>query len=71
MAWLFGSSKKEEKKAPNPEEAMKALSQQIENIDKRQKVLENKSKKLVEEALKLKKSKNTKGAVLALKKRNL
>lgn len=71
MAWLFGSKKEEKKAAPNPEEAMKSLSQQIDNIDKRQKVLDVKSKKLIQEALSYKKAKNNKAAVLALKKKKL
>ncbi len=70
MSWLFGK-KKEEKKKPNPEEAMKAINAQIENIGKREKVLEIKSKSLVDEALKNKKAKNTRAAILALKKKKL
>lgn len=70
MSWLFGK-KKEEKKVINQEEAARNLSNQIENIDKRQKVLEMKSKKLIQEALQLKKAKNTKAALLAMKKKKL
>lgn len=70
MSWLFGK-KKEEKKKPDPEAAMKAISMQIENISKRQMVLEKKGNDLKVEAIKQKKNKNTRGAVLALKKRKL
>ena len=70
MSWLFGK-KKEEKKKADPEMAMKAINTQIDNISKRQMVLDKKSKDLTQEALKSKKSKNTRAAVLALKKRKL
>lgn len=70
MSWLFGK-KKEEKKKADPEKAMQAISMNIENITKRQQVLEVKSKGLAQEALKQKKAKNNRGAILALKKRKL
>lgn len=70
MSWLFGK-KKEEKKKPNSEEAMKAINMQIDNIGKREQVLDVRSKQLVQEALKQKKSKNSRAAILALKKKKL
>ena len=70
MSWLFGK-KKEEKKTIDPGKAMEAINMQIENIGKREQVLELKSKNLAVEALKNKKAKNTRAAVLCLKKRKL
>ncbi len=70
MSWLFGK-KKEEKKKADPEKAMQMITMNIDNISKRQQVLEIKSKGLVQEALKQKKSKNNRGAILALKKKKL
>eukprot|EP01022_Parablepharisma_sp_SALTPOND_P004858 TRINITY_DN121133_c0_g1_i1.p4 TRINITY_DN121133_c0_g1~~TRINITY_DN121133_c0_g1_i1.p4 ORF type:complete len:195 (-),score=51.12 TRINITY_DN121133_c0_g1_i1:2564-3148(-) len=70
MSWLFGK-KKEEKKKPNPEEAMRAINSQIDNIGKREQVLEIKAKNLTQEALKNKKAKNNRAAILALKKKKL
>ncbi len=72
MSWLFGGGKKKEvKKAINTEQLLQNIGQQIDTISKRQKLLENKTASLTQEALKLKKAKNIKGAVLALKKKKL
>ena len=72
MSWLFGGGKKkEEKKKANPEDAMKAINSQIDNIGKREQVLEVKTQQLVKEALQKKKAKDNRGAILALKKKKL
>ena len=72
MSWLFGGSAKEEKKVgPTPEESLKALGSQIDNIEKRSKLLDSKSKKLVQEALQKKKNKDEKGALLCLKRKKM
>ena len=72
MSWLFGGGKKKEvKKAPSSEEAMKSINMQIDHTEKRQMVLENKKTTLVQEALKCKKAKNNRGAIMALKKKKL
>ena len=74
MSWLFGRKNKEskdQKKTVNPEQALQNIATQIDNISKRQQLLEVKAKKLTQEALAYKKAKNTKAAVLSLKKKKL
>ncbi len=50
---------------------MKLIVNQLDNMEKRGQVLEKKAKDLQQEALKQKKAKNTRAAVLALKKKKL
>ena len=70
--WLFGGGKKEEKKkAINPEEAISKIGTQLSDLDKRSKVLEVKSTVLTQEALKQKKAKNNRAAILSLKKKKM
>ena len=70
--WLFGGGKKEEKKkVVNPEEAINKIGTQLSDLDKRQKVLEVKSTTLTQEALKQKKAKNNRAAILSLKKKKM
>ena len=72
MSWLFGSKPAQQKKAaPNVDQLLQSIGMQIDNISKRQKLLEAKAASLTQEALKLKKGKNVKGAILALKKKKL
>ena len=70
MSWLFGK-KKEVKKQPSSKDALNNINDQLENIDAREKLLVKKLVLLTQEAIRLKNSKNTRGAVLALKKRNM
>ena len=71
MSWLFGKKKEAKKEQPKPQDAIKNINEQIENIDAREKLLEKKMHTLTQEALKLNKEKNKRGAVLALKKKKM
>ena len=71
MSWLFGKKKEVKKEQPNPQDAIKNINDQIENIDAREKLLEKKMQTLTQEALKLNKEKNKRAAVLALKKKKM
>jgi hypothetical protein len=65
MRGLFGSKKKKkaEPTVEDPTETMMKINKQVDNIDKRQKLLEGRVKSLTQEALKQKKSKNTRGII--------
>ena len=68
MKALFGGGKKKPVvQVKDPMETIGKLEAQIENIDKRGKILENKIKALKNEALTKKRNKDNRGAVHALK----
>jgi hypothetical protein len=69
--WLFGGKKEVKKEAPKPEETINKISTQLSDLEKYQKVLEVKSSTLTKEALKHKKAKNNRAAILALKKKKM
>lgn len=71
MSWLFGKKKEVKKQQVNPQEAIKNISEQIDSIDAREKLLEKKMGNLTQEALQLNKAKNKRGAILALKKKKM
>lgn len=72
MAWLFGKKSTEEKKQKvDPEHVLAGISNQIVNMDLRHQLLEKRVKALTTEALKMKQAKNTRAAILALKKKKL
>ena len=71
---LFGGKKKTKEEAQpkkDPMETVKHLDERINDIEKRTKVLENKNKGVVGEALGKKKAGDKRGAVLALKKKKM
>ena len=71
---LFGGKKKTKEEAQpkkDPMETVKHLDERINDIEKRTKVLENKNKGVVGEALAKKKAGDKRGAVLALKKKKM
>ena len=69
MSWLF--SKKAKKVAATPKNALECIDKQLNNINNREKVLDKKMHDLIQDAVKFKKEKKNREAILALKKKKM